>query len=94
MIKLFVNLPHGFSDEERETRFDAPLLAALGQGARIIDPFTVYDYGGKPVAVNFELQVKDLKRALPILRDVLVKQGAPKDSSVSRLDTHEKLITL
>ena len=94
MISLLVNLPFGFPDDERRKRFDAPLLAALGKSARIVDPFTVYDYGGKPVAVNFELRVDDLKRALPILREVLLKQGAPEASSVSRLDTYEKLLSI
>ena len=58
----------------------------MGTGCRVDSGATVYDYGGKPVACNFEVTVDELARTLPILRRVLVEQSAPSGSSVVRLD--------
>ncbi len=93
MVSLLVNVPRGFSDDERMKRFEAPLRAALGKGARI-SAFTVHDFGGKPVACNFSLEVPNLEGALPLLRKVLAAQSAPKGSSVVRLDTSQTVLAL
>ena len=84
-VFLLAHLPVGISPYERADRFEDPLEEALGAYGQVTGAGTSMDDDGNPESCDIEIEVSDVVRALPIIRRVLVEQGAPDGTMVARL---------
>ena len=84
-VFLLAHLPVGISPFERADRFEDPLEEALGNLGQVTGAGTSVDDNGVPDSCDIEIEVSDVIRALPIIRRVLVEQGAPDGTVVARL---------
>jgi len=84
-VFLLVHLPQGLLPFERAERFEDPLELALGEHGAVSGGGTSLGEDGAPESCDIELEVSDVIRALPIIRRVLVDQGAPPGTLVTRL---------
>ena len=86
-IFLLVHLPLELSPFERAERFEDPLELALGPHGAVTGAGTQLGDDNEPGSCTIEVEVSDVVRALPIVRRVLVEQGAPAGSAVARLSS-------
>jgi hypothetical protein len=84
-VFLLVHLPVELSPFDRAERFEDPLEQALGVHGAVTGAGTQLADDGGPGSCTIEVEVSDVVRALPIIRRVLVDQGAPDGSAVARL---------
>jgi hypothetical protein len=84
---LLVHLPLELSPFERAERFEDPLELALGSHGAVTGAGTQLGDDNEPGSCTIEVEVSDVVRALPIVRRVLVEQGAPAGSAVARLSS-------
>ena len=84
-VFLLAHLPVGISPYERADRFEDPLEEALGAYGQVTGAGTSMDDDGNPESCDIEIEVSDVVRALPIIRRVLIEQGAPDGTMVARL---------
>jgi hypothetical protein len=84
-VFLLVHLPVELSPFDRADRFEDPLEQALGPHGAVTGAGTQLADDGGPGSCTIEVEVSDVVRALPIIRRVLVDQGAPEGSAVARL---------
>jgi len=84
-VFLLVHLPVELSPFDRAERFEEPLEQALGAHGAVTGAGTQLADDGGPGSCTIEVEVSDVVRALPIIRRVLVDQGAPEGSAVARL---------
>jgi hypothetical protein len=87
-IFLLVHLPLELSPFDRAERFEEPLELALGPHGAVTGAGTQLGDDNEPGSCTIEIEVSDVVRALPIVRRVLVEQGAPAGSAVARLSNH------
>jgi hypothetical protein len=86
-IFLLVHLPLELSPFDRAERFEDPLELALGPHGAVTGAGTQLGDDNEPGSCTIEVEVSDVVRALPIVRRVLVEQGAPAGSAVARLSS-------
>jgi hypothetical protein len=84
-VLLLVHLPVELSPFDRAERFEDPLEQALGVHGAVTGAGTQLADEGGPGSCTIEVEVSDIVRALPIIRRVLVDQGAPEGSAIARL---------
>jgi len=92
-IKLTITMPLAIRPIDRCVQFEEPLSRALGDQGVIRGGgslMTEGDAGMEIQEVDIGVTVKDLDRGLPIIREVLKKQGAPKGTRIRQREPVER----
>jgi hypothetical protein len=94
---LLVRIPADVDPIERGERFEDPINRALRQGGplgRVVGGGTQMCLGGRRFVTgcHLDVDVKDLARSLPILRQALLDAGIPRGTRVINSETDEVLL--
>jgi hypothetical protein len=96
--ELTIQIPIGLDPLQRERRFARPLANALrrsGKLGTVVGGGTqLWGPGLRPVRCDVEVDVLDVARALPVIRDVLVRAQAPPGTTVRFTDSGEVLLAI
>src|SRR5437879_57403 len=92
---LLIHLPGSIEPLERGDRFEDPLdraLQARGKLGRCTGGGTTFDVVAGITGCDIEVEVKDLARALPVVRDALATANAPAGTTVTDPDADKVLL--
>ncbi len=97
LVPLLVRIPADIDPIERGERFEDPINRALRQGGRlgrVTGGGTEMCLGGRRFVTgcHLDVDVKDVARSLPILRQTLLDAGIPRGTRVINSDTDEVLL--
>jgi hypothetical protein len=97
MVPLLISIPGDIEPFEREERFGDPVRRALwkeGRLGRVVGGGTTMCLGGRRFVTGcyVDVDVKDVARALPVLRRTLRDAEAPRGTRVFNCDTDEVLL--
>jgi hypothetical protein len=97
MVPLLVCIPGEIEPIERGKRFEAPINRELRRGGRlgrVVGGGTTMCLGGPRFLTGcyLDVDVKDVKRALPAVREALQGADSPRGTRVLNVDTQEILL--
>jgi len=97
MVPLLVCIPGDIKPIKRGKRFEAPINRELRRGGRlgcVVGGGTKMCLGGPRFVTGcyLDVDVKDVNRALPALRQALLGAGSPRGTRVLNADTQEVLL--
>src|SRR5262245_39671861 len=97
LVPLLVRIPADVDPMERGERFEDPINRALRQGGRlgrVTGGGTEMRLGGRRFVTGCYLDVdlKDLERGLPILRQALLDADIPRGTRVINCETDQILL--
>jgi hypothetical protein len=96
-VPLIVTIPADIDPVERGELYEAPVNRALwhaGRLGRVSGGGTEMCIGGPRfvTGIHLDVDVKDVRRALPVLRRTLLQIGVPRGTRVLNCDTEEVLL--
>src|SRR5688500_16245593 len=95
MPNLLVHIPGAIEPIERGDRFEDPLARALksqGKLGRCVGGGTALDASFEITGCDIDVEVKDLQRALPVIRETFLLAQAPPGTTVTQPESRKVLL--
>ena len=89
-----VKINESISTDDRGTKYDDPLGAALKDGnlGEVVGGGNSVNKAGKVEWAGIDLEVTDVQKSLPVIKQKLIDLGAPKGSTIEYHSGGKKVI--
>ena len=94
VFPVSVKINESISTDDRGTKYDDPLAAALKEGnlGEVVGGGNSVNKAGKVEWAGIDLEVTDLQKSIPIIKQKLIDQGAPKGSTIEYHSGGKKVV--
>src|ERR1700739_2699155 len=94
VFPVSVKINESISTDDRGTKYDDPLAAALKEGnlGEVIGGGNSVNKAGKIEWAGIDLEVTDLQKSIPVIKQKLIDLGAPKGSTIEYHSGGKKVV--
>ncbi len=94
VFPVSIKINESISSDDRGTKYDDPLAAALKDGnlGEVTGGGNSVNKAGKVEWAGIDLEVNDLQKSIPIIKQKLIDLGAPKGSTIEYHSGGKKVV--
>ncbi|HEX7641622.1 MAG TPA: hypothetical protein VF472_05350 [Burkholderiaceae bacterium] len=94
VFPVSVKINESISTDDRGTKYDDPLGAALKEGnlGEVVGGGNSVNKAGKVEWAGIDLEVTDLQKSIPVIKQKLIDLGAPKGSTIEYHSGGKKVV--